>query len=79
VLSHRLGLVPILADPNAFEDFGEDDEPTDLNTIVFKLDVQCKEIPEDPNETTGRTYTQGAYSRDLQWQPQGDQQQNLAG
>jgi DNA-directed RNA polymerase I and III subunit RPAC1 len=42
VLSHRLGLVPIDVDPRLFDDFlGDDDEPTDRNTIVFRLGVQC--------------------------------------
>ena len=42
VLSHRLGLVPIHCDPRLFDDFlGEDDEPTDRNTIVFRLGATC--------------------------------------
>lgn len=42
VLSHRLGLIPINCDPRLFEDFdGDDDEPTDKNTTVFRLSVSC--------------------------------------
>lgn len=42
VLSHRLGLVPIAADPRYFDHFmGEDDDPTDKNTIVFRMSVTC--------------------------------------
>lgn len=39
VLSHRLGLIPIDADPKFFEPYQEEDGPTDLNTIVFNLKV----------------------------------------
>lgn len=41
VLSHRLGLVPINIDPRLFETFEENDEPTDRNTVVFRLEVKC--------------------------------------
>ena len=132
VLAHRLGLVPINCDARLFEEFlGEDDEGTDRNTIVFKLDITCgksraedkrkemaKNIVENANnamdtddngkdsvmgqaeldtvaresanlyqathgnaaaiaeaiETSGRPYTRHVYSSDLQWYPQGDQE-----
>jgi DNA-directed RNA polymerase I and III subunit RPAC1 len=79
VLAHRIGLVPIKVDPNMFEDIKEDEDPTDLNTIVFKLDVFIKELPEGDRPTTGRKYTQGAFSGDLEWQPQGDQAEKIPG
>ena len=47
VLSHRLGLIPIKADPRLFEWKLPDDTLTDLNTIVFKLEVSCRHIRED--------------------------------
>lgn len=47
ILAQRLGLIPIKADPRAFEfRRGPDDAPTDLNTIVFKLKIQCAKNPE---------------------------------
>jgi DNA-directed RNA polymerases I and III subunit RPAC1 len=45
VLSHRLGLIPLKVDPRLFDDYHQGDEPTDLNTLVFKLDVLCEELP----------------------------------
>ncbi|KAH7546953.1 hypothetical protein FEM48_Zijuj01G0255700 [Ziziphus jujuba var. spinosa] len=42
VLSHRLGLIPIKADPRLFE-FTENGAPTEKNTIVFKLHVRCEQ------------------------------------
>lgn len=81
VLAHRIGLVPINVDPNLFDDIGEDDEPTDLNTLVFRLDVFVKEPTdsEKPLPGSSRKYTQGAFSGDLEWQPQGDQAEKFPG
>jgi DNA-directed RNA polymerase I and III subunit RPAC1 len=41
VLAHRMGLIPINVDPRLFEDLEDPDEATDLNTVVFKLQVSC--------------------------------------
>nr|ACU18922.1 unknown [Glycine max] len=43
VLSHRLGLIPIRADPRLFE-YPENagDDKNEKNTIVFKLHVRCQ-------------------------------------
>ena len=43
VLSHRLGLVPIMADPAAFEFYAE--PGTDFNTALFKLEAECTGEP----------------------------------
>lgn len=77
VLSHRVGLIPIKVDPSKLQDYmtGDEDEgPTDLNTIVFKLDVECKE-PEGYVPVDGKPYTLTVYSKDLEWQPQGNQEE----
>uniref|UniRef100_A0A0E0GCG8 DNA-directed RNA polymerase RpoA/D/Rpb3-type domain-containing protein n=1 Tax=Oryza nivara TaxID=4536 RepID=A0A0E0GCG8_ORYNI len=42
VLSHRLGLIPLDADPRHFEYMSENDVPNERNTIVYKLHVSCK-------------------------------------
>ncbi|KAI3970409.1 hypothetical protein MKX01_024056 [Papaver californicum] len=42
VLAHRLGLIPIKADPRLFEYMSENDTPNENNTIVFKLHAKCK-------------------------------------
>ena len=41
VLAHRLGLVPIRADPHLFDAVLPQQERTVKNTIVFCLDVEC--------------------------------------
>ncbi|EFJ44682.1 hypothetical protein VOLCADRAFT_64591 [Volvox carteri f. nagariensis] len=42
VLAHRLGMVPLLADPQLFEAKVAEEAPSEKNTLVFKLDVTCK-------------------------------------
>ncbi|KAI3892671.1 hypothetical protein MKX03_005105 [Papaver bracteatum] len=45
VLAHRLGLIPIKADPRFFEYTSENDNPNEKNeknTIVFKLHAKCE-------------------------------------
>jgi DNA-directed RNA polymerase I and III subunit RPAC1 len=65
VLSHRLGLIPINVNPDFFEYKGE--SPTDVDTLVFTLAVQA-----DPHQA--RTVV---YSRDLIWDPKGNQEEIL--
>lgn len=47
VLSHRLGLVPIYMDARLLDEVEEDEEyePTDRNTVVFRLAVTCPSKP----------------------------------
>ncbi|KAI9598953.1 DNA-directed RNA polymerase [Syncephalis fuscata] len=90
VLCHRLGLIPIKVDPTQFQWKGGkliewiesiewnincniDAEATDLNTIVFKLDVNCSANPK-----TGELVNANVYSRDLVWEPKGNQAAQFA-
>ena len=41
VLSHRLGLVPLRADPRKMQFQEDPDQPTDQDTLVFKLNVRA--------------------------------------
>ncbi|MCL7040808.1 hypothetical protein MKW94_006406, partial [Papaver nudicaule] len=63
VLAHRLGLIPIKADPRLFEEWKENSIPHEKNTIVFKLHAKCP--PEDPRCTV--------QSGQLEWLPNGSQ------
>jgi len=49
VLAHRLGLIPLRVDPNEFEELVDPDDATDVNTIVFGLEVRApvNELPAD--------------------------------
>jgi DNA-directed RNA polymerase I and III subunit RPAC1 len=46
VLAHRLGLIPIQADARLLEE-NEGGNPTDRNTLVFRLAVECKKSDEE--------------------------------
>ena len=77
MLSQRLGLIPILVDPSKFDFRAHNEEPTDLNTIVFKLKKECTKNPDaspdelDPN-IKFKNHT--IYSGDLVWEPAGEQE-----
>ncbi|KAJ3103918.1 DNA-directed RNA polymerases I and III subunit RPAC1 [Phlyctochytrium planicorne] len=78
ILAHRLGLVPILADPSKFEFMEEGEGPTDLNTIVFNMNVMCQPAQRGNKEAAEDTFS-SVYSRDLKWIPQGDQEDKFEG
>ena len=42
MLSHRLGLIPIKADPRKFKDKNAEDESDEHNIITFRLQVKCE-------------------------------------
>eukprot|EP00128_Syssomonas_multiformis_P006627 Colp12_sorted_trinity150504_noHs@34397 len=80
ILAHRLGLIPIYADPRKFEYKGTDNA-TDLNTVVFKLNVKCERNPNAPDNATDpeEMYLNSkVYSGDLVWEPQGEQEELFA-
>mmetsp|Transcript_5010 Transcript_5010/g.18184 ORF Transcript_5010/g.18184 Transcript_5010/m.18184 type:complete len:353 (-) Transcript_5010:806-1864(-) len=61
VLSHRLGLVPIRADPRLFSFKAKDAKASETNTIVMELKVKC----------TDRVKDGSVLSSCLQWLPEG--------
>ncbi|EDQ85908.1 uncharacterized protein MONBRDRAFT_38678 [Monosiga brevicollis MX1] len=79
LFAHRLGLIPIKADPRHFTYRADDGgQPTDANTIVFNLKRVCTKKPNAPADATNPEdlYENAViYSRDLEWAPQGQQEQ----
>ncbi|CAI2178965.1 18293_t:CDS:2 [Funneliformis geosporum] len=76
VLAHRLGLIPIKANPDEFDFKLSTEHPTDQNTIVFKLKQECKRNPKAAaNETDQKKLyiNHNVYSAALIWEPKGDQ------
>ncbi|KAK9941181.1 hypothetical protein M0R45_017800 [Rubus argutus] len=75
VLSHRLGLIPIKADPRLFA-FTENDTANETNTIVFGLKVSCEKQAKrkgpkrEGQEQEGQTRIT-VKSKDLVWLPNG--------
>ncbi|CAG8583734.1 16920_t:CDS:2 [Funneliformis mosseae] len=72
VLAHRLGLIPIKANPDEFDFKLSTEHPTDQNTIVFKLKQECKRNPKTAaNETDPKKLYLNHNA--LIWEPKGDQ------
>lgn len=80
-LAHRLGLVPIYADPKLFENKIADKPYDENNSLRFKLHVICtKKDPKMPTPLNINDVSEeekifnhsNVYSSDLKWVPFGD-------
>jgi DNA-directed RNA polymerases I and III subunit RPAC1 len=82
VFSHRLGLIPLNVDPALLEmKAGPNDQATDRNTIVFKLQVECTRNTAAPKDSTDPAilyYNSEVRAGNLQWIPQGEQAEVFA-
>ncbi|KAJ2099405.1 DNA-directed RNA polymerase core subunit rpc40, partial [Coemansia sp. S100] len=81
VLAHRLGLVPIMADPQDFNWKQPEDPPTDQNTIVFKMTVEClhnRSAATDETDPNKLYINSSVFSSQLVWDPKGDQATRFA-
>ncbi|QRV94127.1 DNA-directed RNA polymerase II subunit RPB3 [Ceratobasidium sp. AG-Ba] len=75
VLSHRLGLIPIQADPDLL-DFPDGQDITDRNTLVFNLTITCTRNPDAPRDEKDPAVlynNANVLSSHLVWNPAGDQ------
>uniref|UniRef100_A0A8C3WXQ0 DNA-directed RNA polymerases I and III subunit RPAC1 n=1 Tax=Catagonus wagneri TaxID=51154 RepID=A0A8C3WXQ0_9CETA len=77
ILAHRLGLIPIHADPRLFEYRNQgEEEGTEIDTLQFRLQVRCTRNPHaakdssDPNELY---VNHKVYTRHMTWVPLGNQ------
>ena len=64
VLAHRLGLIPILADPSKFATRGKEDLANERNTIVLRLRHRCRTLEGEDARV---------YSSALEWLPGGSE------
>lgn len=79
IFAQRVGLVPLKANPRKFE--WRDGSATDLNTIVFNIDVTCVKNPDaKPGEVDPlKKYLHAqVLSKDFVWSPEGDQPTKFA-
>lgn len=67
VLAHRLGLIPIFADPSNYEYKKAEKDYDDKNSILFKLSVKCTRNPDAPNdaEPNKKYINSNVFSKDL--------------
>ena len=76
ILAHRLGLIPIKADPRKFDYLEEaNGNKHELNTLLFTLDVECtiNEGCSDASPNHIKYNNHMVYSSALKWVPQGRQ------
>jgi DNA-directed RNA polymerase I and III subunit RPAC1 len=72
VLAHRLGLIPLKADPRLFKwkEEGSPDEGTAEDTLEYSLQIRCKRNPvKDANPYIDEC----AYTKHMKWVPKGNQ------
>ena len=80
IMCSRLGLIPIDVDANQFEYKEDEEEATDANTIVFKVNVTCTnnpKVPADEMDLTKKYNHRHLTSGDLEWVPYGDQEERF--
>lgn len=80
VLAHRLGLIPLRADPRLFEypsaSAKDEDEVSDQDTLRYELKVTCTwdhQAPKDSRRTSDVYKNSNVYSKDIKWVPIGRQ------
>ena len=71
VFAHRLGLIPIMADANDFEEKKSNEEFTEKNSMKFELKVKCSK------DKKGNIIHEEIFSGDLIFIPQGEQKKNF--
>jgi len=77
VLAHRLGLIPIFADPRKFHSRGAEEDANEENVISFRLKVACSRQKPDTGSGSHDMINDRVMSNMLQWIPQGDQQRRF--
>lgn len=86
VLCHRLGLLPVLVDPNFFVSKAANEEFDESNSIKFRLHVKCSRKPEYRHkkyeqllDLNPEDYLEHStvYADDLEWIPMGNQAQQF--
>ncbi|XP_007896447.1 DNA-directed RNA polymerases I and III subunit RPAC1 isoform X3 [Callorhinchus milii] len=77
ILAHRLGLIPIKADPRLFEYRSTgDEEGTEIDTLQFQLKVKCTKNPKaqkDSSDPEELYINHKVYSKHMKWVPIGNQ------
>lgn len=74
VLAHRLGLIPLKANPDAFKfKANPDDEPTEEDTLEYELKVKCKVAKNGSKEDKASYIDSKVLSGHIKWLPIGNQ------
>jgi len=78
VLAHRLGLIPLKADPRLFDWKSKDtgDEGTEKDTLEFRLHIKCSKKPGgNPDDGPDAAYIEHrVLTEHVKWVPKGNQE-----
>jgi len=86
VFAHRLGLIPMNADPQMFDWVHRSEEPVpedfnEENHLLFKLKAKCtknRDAPADSTDPKELYHNSSVMSGDLKWVPVGNQKEAFA-
>lgn len=70
VLAHRLGLIPLKADPRLFEYKFDGDDETQDNSLEFELKIKCTKAKDVSNFDARNDKV---FSEQIKWLPRGNQ------
>jgi DNA-directed RNA polymerase I and III subunit RPAC1 len=73
VLSHRLGLIPLLVDANEFQYKKANEEFNEHNSFNFKIHVKCERNKSKKDANDPEFINSEVYSSSLTWTPIGNQ------
>lgn len=79
VLAHRIGLIPIKADPRKLEFPVKDEELSETDCIVFHFDVSCPPPPANLTPEQRQAYKFNALSGEMKWNAVGNQDEVFPG
>ncbi|KAG5870985.1 hypothetical protein JTB14_013456 [Gonioctena quinquepunctata] len=81
VLAHRLGLIPLKADPRLFEYPQEGSATTENDSLEFELKIKCTYNKEANKKDSSRAEdmykNNNVYSKHIKWTPIGNQKERL--
>ena len=74
VLAHRIGLVPLNIDPSQIHMRSPNDQPTDRNTLIFKIKHECTrnfKAPKDSKDPDELYFNSELRSSHITWEAAG--------
>ncbi|XP_050442913.1 DNA-directed RNA polymerases I and III subunit RPAC1 isoform X2 [Adelges cooleyi] len=72
ILAHRLGLIPLKADPRQFKMKDENAEPSEQDSLMFELKIKCTK--KDLDALAHKQFiSYPVYSKHIKWLPLGNQ------
>jgi len=82
VLAHRMGLIPLKADPRLFvwKPAGSSDEGTEQDTLEFTLNIRCSRKPggADKTKLEDQYINHHALTKHIKWVPKGGQAERMS-